>query len=106
MEVTFTDGPKRRTQMLFGADGALGKTRFVVLGEREPSLAYTWVTCLMGLAKIPCDGIYFPSSTKKDFHSVFFPTSAEGQTVLPVPHTCAFGRGKYAQLGKYDRSSW
>ena len=79
IEVKFGDGTSRLTQVLFGADGALGKARSIVAGEDEPGLAYTGTTCLMGLAKLPCNGIYFPSSDTDDFHAVFFPT-AEDET--------------------------
>mmetsp|Transcript_4553 Transcript_4553/g.9522 ORF Transcript_4553/g.9522 Transcript_4553/m.9522 type:complete len:625 (-) Transcript_4553:548-2422(-) len=88
VEVTFGDGTKRLTQVLFGADGALGKSRSMVAGADEPALKYTGVTCLMGLSRCRCDGIYFPSSESDDFHAVFFPTG-ENETCfqfhVPVP---------------------
>ncbi|CAB9500679.1 hydroxynicotinate 3-monooxygenase [Seminavis robusta] len=74
VKVTFGDGSTRLTQVLFGADGALGKSRSIVAGKDEPALKYTGTTCLMGLANVKCDGIYFPSSDKENFHAVFFPT--------------------------------
>ena len=79
IKVTFGDDTTRLTQILFGADGALGKSRGIVAGADAPKIGYTGVTCLMGLAKIPCDGIRFPSSSKKDFHAVFFPTAKDEQ---------------------------
>ena len=74
-EVQFEDGTSRMTQVLFGADGALGKSRSIVAGENEPGLAYTGVTCMMGLSSCPQNGILFPSSDEDDFHAVFLPTA-------------------------------
>lgn len=88
VEVTFGDGSTRLTRVLFGADGALGKTRSVVAGSEEPALEYTGVTCLMGLSRCRCDGIYFPSSETDDFHAVLFPTGENEscfQFHIPVP---------------------
>lgn len=79
IKVTFGDGTTRMTQILFGADGALGKTRAIVAGEDNPALEYTGTTCFMGLSKVHREGISFPSSDQDDFHAVFFPT-AKGET--------------------------
>ena len=90
VEVTFGDenGTKRLTHVLFGADGAHSKTRPFVAEPGEGVLEYTGVTCLMGLSKVKCDGICFPSSDKDDFHAVLFPTGEEEtcfQFHVPVP---------------------
>ena len=81
IEVQFMDGTSRLTQVLFGADGGRSKVREVVAGDDAPGLAYTGVTCLMGLAQCPAEekGICFPSSDKDDFHAVFFPTGEKEQ---------------------------
>jgi len=73
----FGDGTTRLTKVLFGADGALGKSRSIVAGDDAPALKYTGTTCLMGLSSVPCGGIYFPSSDKENFHAVFFPTGED-----------------------------
>jgi salicylate hydroxylase len=88
LEVVFQDGTSRMTQVLFGADGALGKSRSIVAGENEPRLKYTGVTCLMGLSSCRRDGIAFPSSDQDDFHAVFFPTAENEQCFQfhePIP---------------------
>ena len=110
VEITFGDGTKRLTRVLFGADGALGKSRSIVTAtdddddgdnindgvsgrqqqqQQQSTLKYTGVTCLMGLARTSCDGIYFPSSSETDnFHAVFFPTGPNEscfQFHIPVP---------------------
>lgn len=77
IEVIFGDGTSRKTQVLFGADGAHGKARSIVCRDDEPALKYTGTTCLMGLSDISWDGISFPSSNIEDFHAVFFPTGAK-----------------------------
>ena len=46
VQVTFGDGTQRWTRVLFGADGALGKSRSLVAGKDAPALKYTGVTCL------------------------------------------------------------
>lgn len=87
-EVKFGDGTSRLTQILFGADGAWGKSRSIVAGPNEPALKYTGVTCFMGLANVPREGISFPSSDKDDFHAVFFPTTENEQCFqfhMPIP---------------------
>ena len=73
----FGDGTTRLTKVLFGADGALGKSRSIVAGDDAPALKYTGTTCLMGLSSVPCGGIYFPSSDKENFHAAFFPTGED-----------------------------
>jgi salicylate hydroxylase len=81
VDVHFADGTSRRTRVLFGADGGKSKVRSAVAGLDEPGLAYTGVTCLMGLAECPPEekGICFPSSDREDFHAVFFPTGENEQ---------------------------
>ena len=87
VQVTFADGTTRHTRILFGADGALGVSRQLVMDE-PPPLKYTGVTCLMGLSRVTTDGIYFPSSNADDFHAVLFPTGDHEscfQFHVPVP---------------------
>ena len=86
--VKFGDGTSRLTKVLFGADGALGKSRAIVAQKENPKLAYTGVTCLMGLSNCPREGITFPSSDQDDFHAVFFPTGQNEQCFQfhqPIP---------------------
>jgi salicylate hydroxylase len=56
IEVKFGDGTSRLTQIIFGADGAWGKSRSIVAGKDAPPLKYTGVTCFMGLADVPRKG--------------------------------------------------
>ena len=86
VEIQFEDGTRRLTQVLFGADGAKSKVRQVATAmdpEKEPPvLAYTGVTCLMGIAD-ECSkegrGLSFPSSTSTKCHGAFFPTGESEQ---------------------------
>ena len=80
VRVYFSDGTSRLTRILFGCDGGKSKVRKVV-APSQATLHYTGITCLMGLAPCPkkTKGISFPSSDRKDFHAVFFPTGPDEQ---------------------------
>ena len=99
VELFFTDGTSRQTQILFAADGAKSTVRKQVLKTedmKKPAVAasdtneesishtltYTGTTCLMGIAE-DCtksvQGISFTTSTTTKCHSVFFPTGGSEQ---------------------------
>uniref|UniRef100_A0A7S3L7S1 FAD-binding domain-containing protein n=1 Tax=Amphora coffeiformis TaxID=265554 RepID=A0A7S3L7S1_9STRA len=80
VRVYFADGSSRLTRILFGCDGGKSNVRKVV-APNQSTLQYTGITCLMGLAPCPkkTKGISFPSSDRKDFHAVFFPTGPDEQ---------------------------
>ena len=63
VEVIFDDGDHRRTQLLFGCDGAHSGVRQAVAADAT-ELSYTGVTCLMGLSNCPSEveGISHSSS--------------------------------------------
>jgi salicylate hydroxylase len=75
-EVTFQDGTKRKTQLLFACDGGKSIIREILAGD-ACKLKYTGVTCMMGISESkdqPFHGISFPSSQTTHCHSVYFPT--------------------------------
>jgi salicylate hydroxylase len=75
-EVTFQDGTKRSTRLLFACDGGKSVIRGIVAGGAS-KLHYTGVTCMMGIAQCKeqtFHGISFPSSAITNCHSVYFPT--------------------------------
>jgi salicylate hydroxylase len=78
--MTFEDGTKRLTNILFGADGRNSKLRTIVTGGSS-KLEYTGNTCLMGLANCPAPdpGIIFITSTTTKCHAVVFPTQQHEQ---------------------------
>ena len=80
VRVHFCDGTSRLTHLLFGCDGGKSAVREVV-APNESTLQYTGVTCLMGLAECTktTKCISFPSSDRKNFHAVFFPTGPNEQ---------------------------
>jgi len=78
VHITFVDGTKRCTQILFAADGSKSTVRQLM--NSTSKLEYTGVTCVMGMAENnPLDrGICFPSALTTKCHGCFFPT-AEGE---------------------------
>lgn len=80
VEVVFGDGSRRRTQLLFGCDGAHSGVRNAVAANAT-TLSYTGITCLMGISNCPSkvEGISFPSSHTTGCHSVYFPTGPNEQ---------------------------
>mmetsp|Transcript_46366 Transcript_46366/g.68440 ORF Transcript_46366/g.68440 Transcript_46366/m.68440 type:complete len:357 (+) Transcript_46366:414-1484(+) len=75
VEVSFEDGTKRLTEMLFGAEGCKSKVRELVSGKKS-KLEYTGVTCLMGMADLarPERGMCLPQASTTKCHACFFPT--------------------------------
>ena len=101
-EVVFQDGSSRTTQVLVGADGGKSVVRTKMLqkiyqeGDAEtkeevmPSLSYTGVTCIMGVAENTksCRGISFPVAPTTKCHGCFYPTGETEQCFqfhLPIP---------------------
>ena len=89
IDVVFEDGTRRRTQLLFGCDGAHSMVRQVVAADAT-TLEYTGITCLMGIADCPAEvkGISFPSSHTTGCHSCYFPTGPNEQCFQvhwPIP---------------------
>ena len=89
IEVVFTDGSSRLTQILFAADGSKSKVRESVAGDSH-KLTYTGVTCIMGTAEMarPQRGICFPSSLTTKCHACYFPTGENEQCFqvhFPIP---------------------
>jgi 2-polyprenyl-6-methoxyphenol hydroxylase-like FAD-dependent oxidoreductase len=86
-EVVFTDGSRRQTQLLIGADGGRSVVRSNMLSKTLensnrtiPTLRYTGTTCIMGVAanvKNIREGISFPVSTTTRCHGAFYPTGAD-----------------------------
>jgi salicylate hydroxylase len=90
VDVTFSNGTHRQTQILFGADGTHSAVRELLAGTNTSKLEYSGVTCLMGLAECPKEeqGICSPSATTTKCHAVFFPTGEKEQCFqfyFPVP---------------------
>ena len=101
-EVIFTDGSKRQTKLLLGADGGRSAVRSAMLlketfstkpyddDNKMPTLDYTGVTCIMGVAENTNGrrGISFPISDTTKCHGAFYPTGESEQCFqfhIPVP---------------------
>lgn len=103
-EVLFTDGSRRQTKLLIGADGGRSAVRTSLLEKQMvddetkkssrtggkqnnnavkmmPTLDYSGVTCIMGVAENTTTrpGISFPVSNTTNCHGVFYPTGETEQ---------------------------
>eukprot|EP00934_Nitzschia_sp_Nitz4_P008368 Nitzschia sp. Nitz4//scaffold105_size73764//49936//51408//NITZ4_005679-RA/size73764-processed-gene-0.96-mRNA-1//-1//CDS//3329532456//8358//frame0 len=105
IEVLFSDGTSRYTELLIGADGGKSAVRSIV-ATGESKLHYTGVTCLMGISDCPSPrvGISFPSSFNTNFHACYFPTGEDEQCFqihLPVDESEA-DKTNWGNLSKAD----
>ena len=89
-EISFEDGTKRLTQVLFGVDGAKSRVREEVLPGDKGKISYTGTTCLMGMAVRGREerGICMTSSSTTKCHGYYFPTGEDEQCFqiyFPIP---------------------
>ena len=75
VEISFEDGSKRLTRILFAADGGKSAVRQLV-ADPATKLEYTGVTCIMGMADCapPQNGLTFMTASTTQCHAVYFPT--------------------------------
>lgn len=112
VQVVFVDGSTRETQLLIAADGGRSVVRSKLLEtrsgkEESPSMEYTGVTCIMGVAENMknCHGISLPISPTTHCHGCFYPTG-ETEQCFQFHFPIAAKEKKKGEPKKQSDSCW